>query len=295
MRIHVLSDTTRLHKMSFNEFSKLGILFKDPTFRKIMNADAFKRDSNSKLLVTINGNPHIKKKYKYNKEDVRRIFDQFDPKEVYLIVQDMHPWSFEWEIFYNEFKDCNIITTYKNYKGNEYDVTKHGALFWVPHHMNTDQYRDWGKAKTKDVLLFGVCSEGHYPERVKVAQYLKKKLGRGFQQLRHPGYNLMHNWHTSKLSGLINTHRMCVTTASRYDYLVAKYFEVIMSKTVPVGITCQDADEIGMKVLPYENYKDWQDYPLEEQYKYIRDNFNLNMLVKRMKDIILENKQPEYN
>ncbi len=120
---------------------------------------------------------------------------------------------------------------------------------WLPNHVNTMEFRDYGLAKETDFLLAGALSETIYPLRTKISREMKGV--KGFVHHPHPGYKDF-NSETEKGSMVgpyfareINKAKMFFTDDSIYKFPVAKYFEVLACNTLLLAPGSRELNDLG--------------------------------------------------
>lgn len=105
----------------------------------------------------------------------------------------------------------------------------------IPHHIDTDLYRDRGLPKRYDVLLYGNVHPATYPFRLRLRNLLRQSP---FQVkiLDDPGSETFDPTCCGEsLAKLINQSWISIATPSKHDYLLAKYFEISACGSVLAG------------------------------------------------------------
>lgn len=105
----------------------------------------------------------------------------------------------------------------------------------IPHHIDTDLYKDRGLPKIYDVLFYGNANPERYPFRHRLRRLL---AGSRFKVriIEHPGAHVFDEERCSEaLAQLINQSAISIATPSIGDYLVAKYFEISAAGSVVAG------------------------------------------------------------
>jgi hypothetical protein len=159
-----------------------------------------------------------------------------------LLIHDMHEYT-----FFNGFE--GVANYCKNYKidfivtickdNDEYDNLKKivinkspNTLFiTVPHMIDTTIFKDYGEEKIYDILFYGTAGPA-YPFRLRLKRLLMTDMMQKKFKIRILTYRELVE---KDLSKEINKSRLCVSTCSKYEYLVKKYFEISASKSVVLG------------------------------------------------------------
>lgn len=125
---------------------------------------------------------------------------------------------------------------------------------WLPKHIYTPVFRDYGQEKDIDYLLMGAVHEYLYPLRFKV---LKTMQGMpGFVYHEHAG---MRNFADDedafvgeKYARELNRAKIFFTCDSRYNYPVSKYFEALACRTL---LLAPESDElVSLGFIPGVNF-----------------------------------------
>ncbi|HWP96290.1 MAG TPA: glycosyltransferase [Syntrophomonadaceae bacterium] len=120
---------------------------------------------------------------------------------------------------------------------------------WLPHHINTNVFKDYNLPKEINYLLMGAVNEKWYPLRVRILETMKDKPGFVYHQ--HPNYRNFSNeeWATlfigQNYAREINRSKIFITCGGVYDYPLAKYFEVLACKTLLLAPTSPDIEGLG--------------------------------------------------
>lgn len=217
----------------------------------------------------------------------------------YFIIQDMHPKTYG-NIqtlcnFLNEHNINIIFTFYNNSEALQIrKLTPKLKHLYIPHYIDTQIFKYNPELKKQyDILLFGAIHPRHYPFRKRLFELiLNNKDLFNVHYIEKPE-TFDPNICEAGLSKLINESKICIATKSRYDYLVGKYFEISMCKTLIAGNIPADgmkifknnivelnekmSDEEIIRILQsaitnYNNYRD----QIEYLYNYSIENHNLN-------------------
>jgi hypothetical protein len=122
-------------------------------------------------------------------------------------------------------------------------------LRWLPNHVYTREFKDYGLRKEIDFLLIGALSQKVYPLRTKIA---KEMAGvKGFLHHDHPGYrDFAPAEEKEQLVGSyfareINKAKIFFTDDSIFKYPIAKYFEVPACNTLLLASGSQELEDLG--------------------------------------------------
>lgn len=105
----------------------------------------------------------------------------------------------------------------------------------IPHHIDTELYKDRGLPKIYDVLFYGNTNPERYPFRNR----LRRLLAGSRLKVRivdYPGAHVFDEERCSaELARIINQSEISIATPPAGDYLVAKYFEISAAGSVVAG------------------------------------------------------------
>lgn len=163
---------------------------------------------------------------------------------------------------------------------------------WLPNHVNIEEFRDYQLDKELDFLLMGAVDEYTYPLRYKIDQGMNGYPG--FVHNQHPGYGDYDKEDESKsLVGKyfameINKAKMFFTDDSRYNFPIAKYFEVPACKTLLLASGSKELEDLGFidgetfveinednyleKALYYLEHEEERMAIIERGYRLVREN-----------------------
>jgi len=183
-----------------------------------------------------------KMEYYYN------FLDQFENK--CIVLEDLHCWSYDvWENLswhlhstykriYNFMHRFKIYYCTSMYECPEFkqisDFYSFKNIYIIPHHFNSEEFRDFGKEKIYDIFMYGNIDPKLYKFRNRLFKILDglKNMGVKIKTIdRKDGIR------GAELGKLINQAYISVATTSDYDYMVAKYFEIAACNTVILGNT----------------------------------------------------------
>lgn len=120
-------------------------------------------------------------------------------------------------------------------------------LRWLPHHVNTNIFKDYGLKKNTNWLLMGAVHKDIYPLRTMMLHTMKNM--KGFVYHPHPGYRHFQQkdkaFIGARYAKEINKAKMFLTCDSKYKYPLAKYFEVLASKSLLLAPASKELRELG--------------------------------------------------
>ena len=111
----------------------------------------------------------------------------------------------------------------------------------IPHSADPEVYRDWGQSKDIDVLVAGNLSQHYYPFRhrlMRIAVTVLRRRAWRVVVLKHPGYTLPAKDGTvvgAEFAKTLNRAKLVLTCSMRFKYQLAKYAEIAMCRSLPVG------------------------------------------------------------
>lgn len=129
-------------------------------------------------------------------------------------------------------------------------------LCWLPHHVNTSIFRDYGLNKEIDYLMMGAVHPRVYPLRYKILNSMNQVPG--FIYHEHPGYRIFKDDGQSfvheKYAREINRAKIFLTCGSVWNYPLAKYYEVLACNTLLLAPICKELGDLGF--IPGVHYVD---------------------------------------
>lgn len=174
----------------------------------------------------------------------------------YIMVQDLHNEDYKDGLkglisYLNKYNINGIITPYKNTKNinTVLSATKNLKVIWIPHHIDTQYFKNYNQEKKYDVLLYGNDNTKYYSFRNRVIKLLLeegKNNGIIVHRIPRPRNYFRYNAAISNanLSKLISRSRLTLCTSSCLDYLLGKYFETSFSGSVILGNMPEDGKQI---------------------------------------------------
>lgn len=142
------------------------------------------------------------------------------------------------------------------------------SMLWLPHHVNTEIFRDYQLDKEIDYLLMGLTSKTYYPFRARVVEGMKDVPG--FVHHRHPGYREIGDdeglFVREKYAREINRSKIFFTCGGNEQYPVAKYFEVLACNSLLLAPVFPELEELGF--MPGVNFVDVTESDFREKADY---------------------------
>lgn len=119
-------------------------------------------------------------------------------------------------------------------------------MFWFPHFVNTDVFRDYKLTKDIDYLMMGNITGPEYSFRRKLLNIMKDEPG--FIYHAHPGYKYSvgpDEYVGEKFAREINKAKIFITEDSIYHYPVKKYYEVLACNTLLLATSSKELEDLG--------------------------------------------------
>lgn len=142
-------------------------------------------------------------------------------------------------------------------------------MYWLPHHANTNVFKDYQLPKTFDYLLIGKIDR-LYPLRQKIVSTMQNETG--FTYYRHPGYRTFSPAEEKRrvvgenYAKAINQAKIFFTCDSILKYPIKKYFEVPACRTLLMAPTSKEIEDLGF--IPGKNFVDINENDFYEKAKY---------------------------
>jgi hypothetical protein len=148
---------------------------------------------------------------------------------------------------------------------------------WVPHAASPEFMMPLNDSAQNVVFLSGKIDD-YYPLRQRL-KALAEKTELQVVELSHPGYECRHNHETSQAVGAgyarrINASRAAFTDASKFKYVLAKFFEIPATGSLLVGDVAVEKELSQLGFLPREHYVPVSDATLESELRYVLDERN---------------------
>jgi len=169
-------------------------------------------------------------------------------KTKFFLIQDMHEKTYgSLETLCNYLRDnhINIIFTFfNNAEGRKIQKNVHNVgHYHLPLHIDTNIFHNKNMHKVYDILLYGSIHPRHYPFRKRLFELLQNNDKYKVFMIDKPDMFDPEKCEDG-LCDIINKSRLTIATRSRYDYLVAKYLEIINCNSVICGNMATDGTQI---------------------------------------------------
>lgn len=160
--------------------------------------------------------------------------------------QDLH-WDIDMRTRLVQGENIRHIFTASKHAFNKMYPELKERMIWLPHHVNTELFKDYELPKEIDLLLMGSASQVYYPFRAGVLNAMRDKTR--FVYHKHPGYrDIMadeNEYVRERYAREINRAKIFFTCGGTFQYPVAKYFEVLASNTLLLAPTFSEIEELG--------------------------------------------------
>ncbi|MGE5450184.1 MAG: glycosyltransferase, partial [Methanomassiliicoccales archaeon] len=186
-----------------------------------------------------------------------------------LLLYDLH-YQFEARNqAIQQLKPQYIFTLYRD-RFKQWYPDYQGTMYWFPHHVNINVFKDYELPKDIDYLLMGDVHQRVYPLRYKILQQMQDKPG--FYYHPHPGWR---NFTVEERSNLyigekyareINRAKLFFTCDSIYKYPLLKYFEVLACKSLLLAPDSSELTDLGF--ISGVNFVAINEYDFEERAAY---------------------------
>lgn len=154
-------------------------------------------------------------------------------------------------------------------------------MIWLPHHVDTEVFKDYGLPKEIDFLLMGAASQTYYPLRARILNTMKDKSGFTFH--KHPGYReFCENedlFVGAKYAREINRAKIFFTCGGSKGYPVAKYFEVLACNTLLLAPELSELTDLGF--IPMQHFVPIDLDDFEEKAEYFLTHETERMQIAR--------------
>jgi hypothetical protein len=167
-------------------------------------------------------------------------------------------------------------------------------IVWVPHAASPEFLLPFNEAAQNVVVLSGVIDH-HYPLRQRL-KWLADHEQPGVVQHAHPGYHCGHDHESSATVGAgyarqINAARAAFTDASKYNYLLAKFFEIPATGSLLVGDASVGTQLAELGLIEHVHYLPISEETLESTISHILDSKNhatLDEVRRRGQELVWE-------
>lgn len=153
--------------------------------------------------------------------------------------------------------------------------------WWLPHHVNTDIFKEYGKDRRIDYLMMGAVHPIVYPLRSKILAAMQGIPG--FLYHKHPGYRIFTKndkaYVHEKYAREIGRAKIFLTCGSRWKYPLAKYYEVLACQTLLLAPVCNELGDLGF--IPGIHYVPINEYDFIEKAHYYLNHEEERLAIAR--------------
>ncbi|WP_079504536.1 glycosyltransferase [Mesobacillus jeotgali] len=153
-------------------------------------------------------------------------------------------------------------------------------MIWLPHHVNTEIFKDYHLPKDIDMLLMGSTRAEVYPLRVSMVNRLQHTPG--FVHHTHPGYRKVGEKEQGVYVGEsyakeLNRAKICLTCDSIYKYPLMKYYEITAANSLLLAPVSDELMDLGF--IPGVNFISINETNFEEKASYYLDHENERRMI----------------
>lgn len=215
----------------------------------------------------------------------------------FLLTDDLHSWheqmrrtrvaaialcnkvlstyAYVWDRFYPEFRGVKRVE-------------------WVPHSASRDFLLGYNRNPENAILLSGATNL-HYPMRSQM-KALHSQGAYPIAYHAHPGYHCQYDYESDEAvgrgyAGKLNKYRVGFTDALKYEYVVAKYFEIPATGALLLADAAVSEPLRRLGFIENEHYVPATSENLEEKIGYVLDPGNheqLDEIRKRGQQLVWE-------
>jgi hypothetical protein len=180
---------------------------------------------------------------------------------------------------HSAYSICDSVLATYAYAFESYfpDLSPAKEVIWIPHAASPDFMLPLNDQPVNAVLLSGALNH-HYPLRQQL-KAVRDANPRRVAYHPHPGYHCSYDYERDGRVGrgyarTLNQHRACFTDASKYGYVIAKYFEIpsagalLLADSSVGGALAQLGFVEGVQYVPVSAGD------LEEKIEYVLDEAN---------------------
>ena len=155
------------------------------------------------------------------------------------------------------FTDIVIVHHYNDYirySSKLYENKTSCKFFYIPHHSNSQIFKQTNVYKDIDILISGIITKELYPLKYRLVELINKHknsiLGKyNIVHYTHPGYKNSSSFTSIfqiEYNNIINRSKLCLCCTSKYNYRLGKYVEIPMSSGIILGdLPNDDKNEIN--------------------------------------------------
>lgn len=169
----------------------------------------------------------------------------------------LHDLHFRWPNRKKDLKEEGVkyIFTYYRDKFLAWYPEFADKMRWLPHHVNTSIFKDYGQTKDIDFLMMGATIQPFYPLRLAIIERFKDRPE--FVHHPHPGYRQIKENEKGVFVGEryakeLNRAKICFTCDSIYKYPIMKYYEITACNSLLLAPESDELYDLGF--IPGENF-----------------------------------------
>nr|WP_249292346.1 glycosyltransferase [Metabacillus flavus] len=161
-----------------------------------------------------------------------------------------------------------IFTCYRDKFLNWYpEFTE--RMRWLPHHVNTEIFKDYKLEKDNELLMMGAALEEFYPLRRTIMKRFEERPE--FVYHGHPGYRKIGEGEKKVFTGEkyakeINRAKIFLTCDSIFHYPIMKYYEATACNTLLMAPSSRELMDLGF--IPGVNFISIDEGCFEEKADY---------------------------
>lgn len=191
-----------------------------------------------------------------------------------IIMHDMQYKLAKRELLIQKEKPALIFSHYRD-AFKKWFPNHTDKLVWLPHHVPTQLFKDYGQQKNIPLLMAGAVYPHIYPFRQKLLSHYRKDPR--FHYIQHPGYqNGSNRLVGESYAKLLNQAKIFFTCDSVYKFPVLKYIEVLACNTLLLAPSSMELLDLGyinnetFVEINQSNFAEKADYFLKNDQERIR-------------------------
>lgn len=215
----------------------------------------------------------------------------------YIFADDLHWWNEPMRLRkLIGFALCDLILSTCAYLWEKFYPQLSGVkkVEWVPHSASPDFMLPYNHHPENSILLSGAIGE-HYPLRQQM-KTLREHRHYPIAYHAHPGYHCRHDYDRDGdvgrgYAGKINKHRAGFTDSLKYQYLVAKYFEIPATGALLLADDAVSGPLRSLGLIENQHYLPVSNENLEEKIQYVLNETShegLDEIRRRGQELIWE-------
>lgn len=172
-----------------------------------------------------------------------------------VLIEDQHGPVVKKYVYdaFDKFGFNIFFVRYKNPTKRFHPYLYERKVFWLPHSIDTNFFKDYGLEKNIGVLNMGRMNSQVYPIRNKIHEELKsvsyyKRIQRPSEKINPSDY-----WPVGKdYARVLNRAKIVSSSTSVYNYPVLKFFEIPACRSVLMSNYIKELSELGF--IPGSNF-----------------------------------------